>query len=52
MFCMYTNDLPDFLVDCNIHMYPNDVLLYTSIRKENIDTCLLLINREMDRIDS
>ena len=42
----------DILVDCNVYMYANDVQLYISTRKENIDTCLHLINRDLDRIDN
>ena len=49
---MYINDLPDVLVDCNDHMYTDDVQLYTSTRKENIDTCLHLINRDLNGIDN
>ena len=52
LFCMYINDLPDVLVDCNVHMYADDGQLYTSTRKENIDTRLHLINRGLDRIDN
>ena len=33
-FCMYINNLPDVLVGCRIHMYVDDVQLYTSYRRD------------------
>ena len=39
------------LVDCHVHMYADDVKLYISTRKENIDSCLFLLNRNLDRIE-
>ena len=47
---MYINDLTDVLVDCHVHMYADDVQLYSSTRKENIDSYLHSINRNLDRI--
>ena len=49
---MYVNDLPDVLFDCCVHVYADHVQLYTSIRKENIDSCLHSIDRVLDRIES
>ena len=37
--------------DCPVHMYADDVQLYTSTRKGNIEFCLHSINRDLDRID-
>ena len=45
-------DLRDVLIDCRVLMYADDVQLYTSTRKENIDSCLHLINRKFYKIDS
>ena len=30
LFCMYTSDLSDVLVDCHVHMYADDVIFYSS----------------------
>ena len=49
---MYINDLPDVLVVCRVRMYADDVQLYTSTRKVNIDSCIHSINRDLDKIDS
>ena len=50
--CMYINDLLDVLFDCRVHIYTDDVQLYTSILKENIDICSHIINRDLDKIYS
>ena len=47
--CMYINDVPDVLVDYHIHIHADEVQLYTRTRKENIDSCLHLINSDLDR---
>ena len=44
------NDLPEVLVNCNVHMYANNVQLYTSTPKENIDSRLDYINRYLVKI--
>ena len=52
LFCMYINDLPDVLVYREFHMYADDVQHYTSTPKENIDSCLNYIKRDLVRIDN
>ena len=52
LFYMYINDLPDVLVHCNVHMHANVVQRYTNTPKENIDSCLDYINRDLVRIDN
>ena len=47
LFSVYVNDLPKVLKNCNIHMYADDVQLYTSCKKNNVSACADGINREL-----
>ena len=53
LFCtsIYINDLPNVLVHSNIHMYADNVQIYSRTPKENIDSCLHYINRDLVRVD-
>ena len=47
LFSVHVNDLPKVLKKCNIHMYADDVQLYTSCKKNNVSACVDGINREL-----
>ena len=47
LFSVYVNNLPKVLEKCNIHMYADDVQLYTSCKKKNVSSCVDGITREL-----
>lgn len=51
LFCMYINHLPDVLTDYNIHMYAEDIRIYTSTRRKNINSSLDSLNSNLLKID-
>lgn len=50
LFSIYINDLPNIPVTCNIHMYADDVQLYTSAEAKEIRLCMSNINRDLDLV--
>lgn len=50
LFSLYSNDLPNILVECKVRMYADDVQLYTSCSNEMVDQCISSINQELHRI--
>ena len=47
LFSVYSNDLPKIIKTCNMHMYADDVQLYTSCRLTEIHKCIRNINEDL-----
>ncbi|XP_075157817.1 uncharacterized protein LOC142231083 [Haematobia irritans] len=52
LFCIYVNDLPLVLHHCNIHLYADDVQVYTSANLDDLPCCISKLNDDLDRINS
>lgn len=50
LFSIYANDLPEQLLHCNIRMYADDVQLYISNKKGNLDECTARLNQDLQRV--
>lgn len=50
LYSMYSNDLPSCVVNCNIHMYADDVQLYLGFKKSDLVNNINLINDDLARI--
>lgn len=50
LFCLYINDLPTQLLNCNIHIYADDVQVYLSCKKNLINECISKLNDDLRRI--
>ena len=50
LFCIYINNLPDVLVNCNVLMYTDDVQLYRSTCIENINLFIDIITKNWPRL--
>lgn len=51
LFCIYINDLPDVLRYCKVHMYADDVQLYTSANVTDLNMCIRVINEDLNSIN-
>lgn len=47
LYTLYSNDLPERLQFCNIHMYADDVQLYHACNAKEIDQCIRKINMDL-----
>lgn len=47
---IYTNDLPNILVSCNVQMYDDDVELYASDPLKDIDSCVESFNWDLLKV--
>ena len=52
LFCIYTNDLPNALDNCSVHIYADDVQLYSSTCIENIRLYIDSINDDLRKINN
>lgn len=52
LFSMYINDLPNYVANCNIRLYADDVQLYMSCEKNSMDECIRNLNTILDRVYS
>lgn len=52
LFTIYSNDLPDQLNYCKIHMYADDVQIYLNTRIDDISIAINMINSDLDRVHS
>lgn len=50
LYTLYSNDLPDFLEFCDVHMYADDVQLYLGCNMKEIDECVRNINTDLSNI--
>lgn len=50
LFCIYINDLPDVLKNCNFHIFADDVQIYYSTPSNNINICIDNINNDLRNI--
>lgn len=50
LYTLYANDLPDQLHFCNVHMYADDVQLYTSTRIRDVKSCMDNINSDLSSL--
>lgn len=50
LFSIYINDLPRVINSCKIHMYADDVQLYTSSNVRNVENCILNLNAELNLV--
>lgn len=50
LYTIYANDLPEQLKFCNIHMYADDVQLYTSCSINDINNCTERINTDLSNV--
>jgi len=47
LFSLYVNDLPDILQGCSMHMYADDVQLYSSCKINSMCQCVVNINNDL-----
>jgi len=52
LFTMYINDLPDVLNTCDVHMYADDVQIFTSCKNSSINVCVNRINNELNLVNN
>ena len=52
LFILYINDLPSILSTHTVHIYADDVQLYTSCELKNIDSCITTINNDLKNVAS
>lgn len=50
LFSLYINDLPNVIKTCNIHMYADDVQLYTSCAIGDVNYCIQNINMDLKSV--
>lgn len=50
LFTIYINDLTKQILYSNVHLYADDVQVYISAHKTNIDDCVHKLNEDLDRI--
>lgn len=50
MFAVYTHFFPNILEHCNIHMYADDIQLYYSFSKCDIDSAMSHINHDLNNL--
>ena len=50
LFNLYINDLPDILENCRIHIYADDIQLYTFCNADSIANCIVNLNYELNKI--
>lgn len=50
LFSVFVNDLPDILVNCHVHLYADDVIIYLSKRLGLTDDCVARINEDLSHI--
>jgi len=47
LFSLYVNDLPNIVQGCSLHMYADDVQLYTSCNTNSMRQCVFNINNDL-----
>lgn len=52
LYSMYSNDLPQQLQHCSVHMYADDVQLYISTSREELANCVSLLNMDLTRVST
>jgi len=52
LFTLYINDLPEFLNNCDIHLFADDVQIYTSCTISSINACVNRINNELNVVNN
>lgn len=52
LFSVYINDLPPILRSCKVHMYADDVQLYTGCELSSNSNCVSKINIDLDLINN
>jgi len=52
LFSVYVNDFPRILKKCSCHMYADDIQLYLSCDKSDVQSGANVLNEELIRVDS
>lgn len=50
LFSLYINDLPNYVANCNLRLYADDVQLYMSCEKNLMDECVLNLNANLNTV--
>ena len=51
LFSVYINDLPSSLTTSNVHMYADDVQIFSSCNTNNLLECISNLNRDLDAVN-
>lgn len=52
LFCLYITDIQEQIINCNFHLYADDLQLYNACNKNSHSACVKLVNEDLDRISA